>query len=786
MKQNIVAAVLAAVMACSMPLTVMGAETGSAAPWYAHGVKSLVRAGAIDAKADLTAKVTVNDFIRFAVTMLTYKHGVDPKKVAQEEGWIQEGELANPGDAIMRGEAARIIVRASGQDSEESSLIGYAEQAKSLGLLHGYRDGSLRADEALTIREAAVALDNVKQMHLDSIDDKGIAPIPVEDFMRSPDSLDYKLSSDGTYLTYMAPWENRANVFVKNMGGSGEPERVTSSKDRDIAAFFWKEDTILYAKDNGGDESFHIYSSSFNGAQEKDLTPYTGVRAGLVSLLVGIKDEILVILNKENKAVFDVYRLNIKTGALQLVAKNPGNVQKWLADRNGNIRMAIVLNGYVYEIVYRASDKEEFRPFLKLNEGAVHLLGFTQDNQSVLAVSSQGRDKAALVRFDLQANEQVLFEHPEVDIANALYDSRRGRLLYAAYVTDKKHLKFFDSEFEGLYRKLMAKLNVNESEIGISGYNQDMNKFIVNVSNDKTSGRHYYYDVTTEQLTELANPSPWLKPELMADMHPISYQSRDGLIIHGYLTLPKYKKPENLPLIVHPHGGPWSRDMWGFNSEVQLLANRGYAVLQVNFRASTGYGKRFQIAGNKQWGRDIQNDITDGVQWAIKQGIADPGRIGIYGFSFGGYAALAGIAFTPDLYAAAVDYAGVSNIFTLLKTVPPYWLAFRNILYELIGHPEQDKELLRAVSPIFHVDRIKTPLFVAQGANDPRVNQAESDQIVEALKKRGVDVQYMLKDNEGHGFNNEENRIEFYNAMIEFFDDHLRNKDASVKAAPLL
>ncbi|TDL57688.1 S9 family peptidase [Paenibacillus dendritiformis] len=775
MKKRIVAAVLAAVMACSMPMTVMGAKKSSTSPWYAHGVNSLVTAGAVDAKADLTAKVTANDFIRYAVTVLTYKHGADPIKVAQEEGWIREGDLASPDDAITRGEAARILVRAFGQDSGESSLTGYAEQAKSLGLLHGYRDGSLRADEAVTLREAAAALNNVKKLRVASNGDKGVAPIPVEDFMRNPGSLAYQISSDGNYLTFMAPWENRANVFVKNMGGSGEPERVTSSKDRDIAGFFWKGDTLLYVKDNGGDENFHLYSSSFNGAQEKDLTPYSGVQAGLVSLMSGVKDEILVTLNKENKTVFDVYKLNIKTGALQLVAKNPGNVQGWLADRNGNIRMAVVSDGVVGEIMYRDSDKEEFRSFLKLNAGdEVNLLGFTQDNQSVLAVSNQGRDKAALVRFDLQANEKVLFAHPEVDIANALYDSKRDRLLYAAYVTDKAHLHFFDSEFEGLYRKLTAKLKVSESEIGINDYNQDMNKFIVSVSNDKTYGRYYYYDSTTDQLTELANLSPWLKPELMADMHPISYKSRDGLTIHGYLTLPKNKKPENLPLIVNPHGGPWARDMWGFNPEVQLLANRGYAVLQVNFRSSTGYGKEFLNAGNKQWGRNIQNDITDGVQWAIKQGIADPDRIGIYGASFGGYATLAGITFTPDLYAAAVDYVGVSNIFTLLETLPPYWETFRNMFYERVGHPEQDKELLKAVSPVFHVDRIKTPLFVAQGANDPRVNQAESDQIVEALKKRGVDVQYMLKDNEGHGFNNEENRIEFYNAMIKFLDDHLK------------
>ncbi len=275
---------------------------------------------------------------------------------------------------------------------------------------------------------------------------------------------------------------------------------------------------------------------------------------------------------------------------------------------------------------------------------------------------------------------------------------------------------------------------MHESELGINDYNKEMTKFIVSVSSDTVYGKYYYYDSTTDELTELATLSPWLNPNELAEMHPISYKSRDGLTINGYLTLPKNKEVKDLPLIVNPHGGPWARDMWGgFNPEVQLLANRGYAVLQVNFRSSTGYGKEFLQAGNKQWGGlKIQDDITDGVQWAIDQGIADPDRIGIYGASFGGYATLAGITYTPDLYAAAVDYVGVSNIFTLLNTIPPYWETMRNMFYERVGHPEKDKELLTAVSPVFHADKIKTPLFVAQGANDPRVNKAESDQIVEA------------------------------------------------------
>jgi len=259
----------------------------------------------------------------------------------------------------------------------------------------------------------------------------------------------------------------------------------------------------------------------------------------------------------------------------------------------------------------------------------------------------------------------------------------------------------------------------------------------------------------------------------MAGMKPVQYKSRDGLTIHGYLTLPKGTAPKNLPVVVNPHGGPWTRDNWGFNPEVQFLANRGYAVLQVNFRGSTGYGRKFWESSFKKWGREMQDDITDGVKWLIKKGIADPKRVGIYGGSYGGYAVLAGLAFTPDVYACGVDYVGVANLFTFMNAIPPYWELMRKMIYEMVGDPEKDKELMKAASPVYHVDKIKAPLFIAQGANDPRVNKGESDQMVEALKKRGIEVPYMVKDNEGHGFHNEENRFDFYRAMEKFLAKHL-------------
>ncbi|WP_107949340.1 alpha/beta hydrolase family protein [Lysinibacillus parviboronicapiens] len=713
--------------------------------------------------------LSAKDFLGLTVTALTFQHGSETMRQQIIDKWVKGEELKDLSVHIKRDEAARILVRALNKEEKETTLAEYQEKANKLGLFNG-----LSNSETISKQDAVKILNNAKNVK-NGVSNEGVKEISVEDFMKNPGSFGYSLSPDGNYLTYSAAWENRSNVFVKKMNDDSEPVRVSSSTDRDIAGSFWKDDNLLYLKDKGGDENFHIYSTSFNGNEEKDLTPYPNVTVGLLSGLQGVKDEILIMMNKEDATVFDVYKLNVKTGETKHVAKNPGNIASWLADRDGNIRIAVASDGVEGTVLYRETEKDEFKPFIEMAAGdEVTPLAFSKDNKHIYATTNKGRDKVEFVKYDLEGKEEVIMSNAEVDVAGVLYSAEQDKLLYGAYLTDKTHYQFFDKDFEELFRKLQTKLGVEESELGINDYNKEMTKFIVSVSSDTVYGKYYYYDSTTDELTELTTLSPWLNPEELAQMHPISYKSRDGLTINGYLTLPKNKDAKNLPLIVNPHGGPWARDMWGFNPEVQLLANRGYAVLQVNFRSSTGYGKEFLEAGNKQWGLKIQDDITDGVQWAIDQGIADPERIGIYGASFGGYATLAGITKTPDLYAAAVDYVGVSNIFTLLDTIPPYWETMRNMFYERVGHPEKDKELLTAASPVFHVDKIKTPLFVAQGANDPRVNQAESDQIVKALRDRGVDVEYMLKENEGHGFQNEENRIEFYNAMLKFLDSHLK------------
>ena len=598
--------------------------------------------------------------------------------------------------------------------------------------------------------------------------------IPLRDFFRNPEQTGHQLSEDGKYLGWMAPYERRLNVFVRPLAG-GEPVRVTSETARSIAGYTFKGNRVIYAKDFGGDENFHVVSVDFKGGDLKDLTPGDKLRANVVDILYDDPDHLILSHNRRDPKVFDVFRVNVKTGEEKLIAQNPGNITGWETDHAGKLRAATTTDGVNTSLLYREKEEDPFKPILTTSfKETVNPAFFTFDNKKMYVRSNRGRDKIGIFLFDpATAKEgEMLFEHPDVDVTGLTFSRKRKVLTTISYTTWKRQRKFLDAETEAIFKDLEAKLPGYEVNIVSTNRNED--KFIVATFGDKSRGQRYLYDKATKKLELLADVSPWLPASELADMKPIQYKSRDGLTIHGYLTLPKGVPAKNLPVVVNVHGGPWARDAWGFNPEVQFLANRGYAVFQTNFRGSTGYGRKFWEASFKQWGRAMQDDITDGVQWLIKEGIADPKRVAIYGGSYGGYAVLSGITTTPDLYAAAVDYVGVANLLTFMKTIPPYWKPYLEMFQEMVGDMEKDKALLEAASPVNHADKIKTPLFIAQGAKDPRVNKAESDQMVEALKKRGVTVQYMVKDNEGHGFSNEENRFDFYEAMEKFLSEHIK------------
>ena len=601
--------------------------------------------------------------------------------------------------------------------------------------------------------------------------------IPLRDFFRNPELSSLELSPDGKQVAFLAPVERRLNLFVQEVNGE-KPRQVTDVRDRDIGGYFWKNaNTLIYLKDDGGDENYHLYAVDIVSGQTRDLTPFPGVRSGIVDDLEDIEDEVLIDMNQRRLDVFDVYRLNVKTGEMTLVAENPGNYIGYLTDHAGKVRVALAKDAEQNRniLLYRDTEQQEFRPIITTGfKDQVSPYFFSADNRHLYATSNIGRDRKALVLIDPATGKEIqtMFAHPEVDVGGAGWSRLRKVLTSVGYTTDKSHRHFFDDKIRKIYATLEKQLP--GYEVALTSIDKAEEQFVVRTYSDKSRGAYYLFNAKTGALKKWRDLSPWLNERDMADMRPISFKSRDGLTIHGYLTLPKGKEARNLPVVVNPHGGPWVRDTWGFNSEVQLLANRGFAVLQMNYRGSTGYGRAFWEAGFKQWGRKMQDDITDGVEWLIKQGIADPKRVAIYGGSYGGYAVLAGLAFTPEVYACGIDYVGVSNIFTLMKTIPPYWKPLMAEFYEKVGHPEKDEELLRSVSPVFHADKIKVPLFIAQGARDPRVNKAESDQMVAALAARGVKVEYMVKDNEGHGFRNEENRFEFYEAMEKFLQGCLQ------------
>ncbi|MBL7924509.1 MAG: S9 family peptidase [Bacteroidia bacterium] len=603
----------------------------------------------------------------------------------------------------------------------------------------------------------------------------------VQDFFRNAEKTRFQISPDGDMLSYLAPWNKRMNIHVRKIGAADETAiRITSLSDRDINGYFWKNNgSLIYIRDFGGDENFHLFLATTDGKTEKDLTPFKGVRVTITDALEDFPDEVLVEMNKDNPEVFDVYRLNIKTGDLKMVAKNPGNISGWVTDHKGAIRAATTTDGVETSLMVREKESDEFKTLLSTSfRETVQPLFFSFDNKNLYVSTNLGRDKQAIVLLNTETGkeENVIYEHKEVDVSDLGFSRKRKVLTTVGIETDKYDYHFLDEETGKMYARLKAELK--GYRVALTSHNRNEDKYLVRTYSDRSLGAYYYYDKTTDKLSKLHDISPWIVEDDMCEMQPIAYTARDGKTINGYLTIPRgLKEGRNLPVVINPHGGPWARDSWGWNPEVQFLANKGYAVLQMNFRGSTGYGREFWESSFKQWGQAMQNDITDGVEWLIKTGIADRKRIAIYGASYGGYATLAGITYTPDLYACGVDYVGVSNLFTFMNTIPPYWKPYLQMMYTMVGDPSDpaDSAMMRKYSPVYNVDNIKCPLFIAQGAKDPRVNKNESDQMVEALKKKNVTVKYMVKDNEGHGFRNEENKFEFYSAMENFLSEHIGN-----------
>ncbi|MGB5359523.1 MAG: S9 family peptidase, partial [Eudoraea sp.] len=521
----------------------------------------------------------------------------------------------------------------------------------------------------------------------------------------------------------------------------------------------------------------------------KDLTPFEGVRAQFSDLLKDDKDHIIVQMNKNNPQVFEPYKVNVVNGELNQLYSNedPSNpISGYNFDKEGNLKAFTRIRDGVEQDIYYATEEGKFELFKSLNwKDAFGILQFnyaTPNPHDAYMVTNLESDKSEIVLYDLKEDKQIkkIFSNDKYDVSDMATSRKRNwELDYFQYEGEKQVIVPVSDYFKKLHTKFEKQFK--GKQYNIADFTDDENSYLIFVASDKLYGVYYSYDVIKDEFKELYNLMPQLKEEDMAEMRPITFKSRDGITLHGYITLPKAAlSGQKVPVIVNPHGGPQGvRDSWGFNPEAQLFASRGYATLQVNFRISGGYGKEFLESGFKQIGRKAMDDVEDGLQYVIDEGWVDKNKAAIYGGSHGGYAVLRGLTKTPDLYACGVDYVGVSNLFTFMQTIPPYWKPYLKIIKEIWYDEDiaEEKVIMEEVSPVYQIDRIKKPLFVVQGANDPRVNIDESDQIVSALRAKGYDVPYMVKYDEGHGYAKEENSIALYKSMMGFYATHLGKKE---------
>jgi dipeptidyl aminopeptidase/acylaminoacyl peptidase len=615
------------------------------------------------------------------------------------------------------------------------------------------------------------------------------ALIDREVFFGNPEYAGAQISPDGKYISFIKPFKDVRNVWVKGVNEPFSAARpLTNETKRPISGYFWSRDGkyILFTKDKDGDENFNVYAVNpteavASGAEvptAKNLTDAKGIRAFIYSVPRSEPDYIYVGINERDKSWHDLYKVQISTGTKTLLRENKDRLTGWVFDNKDQLRLAtrstdagdteiLRVDGDKFTRIYTCGIFENCSP-----------IRFNKDDKRFYMVSDKGdtRNFQQLVLFDPDSmKEDFVEEDPlkRVDFGGANFSEVTKELIATTYEDDRERIYWKDKGYEADYKWLQSKLP--NKEIGLGSSNKDETLFIVSAYSDTEPGETYLFDRKAKKLTLQYKVREKLPREALAPMKAIRYKSSDGLEIPAYLTLPKGVEGKNLPLLVVPHGGPWGRDSWGYNAFAQFFANRGYAVLQPNFRASTGYGKKYLDAGNLQWGDKMQDDITWGVKYLIDQGIADPKKVGIMGGSYGGYATLAGVTFTPDLYAAAVAYVAPSNLSTLLKSIPPYWEAGRQIFYKRMGDPNtpEGKAQLDRQSPLFSVNKIKTPLMVVQGANDPRVNKREADQIVIALRERNYPVEYLLADDEGHGFARPVNNMALFAEAEKFLAKYL-------------
>lgn len=609
--------------------------------------------------------------------------------------------------------------------------------------------------------------------------------IPRDVFFGDPDRVLPQISPDGTRLSYLAPVDGVLNVWVAPIDDLAQARPVTSDRTRPVRRHSWAHTSqhVLYAQDAGGDENWHVFSVDLASGKVTDLTPMPKVAARIEALSARHPDHVLIGMNDRDPAMHDLYKIDIRTGERVLVQQNPG-MARFYADDDFRVRLAARMtpDGGT-ELLAPAAGKQKWKPFLTIpfaDSMTTDLIGFGKDGKTAYLQDSRGRNTGALYELDLASKEKrLLAEHAQADSGALILHPTDKTPLAASFDYMRREWKAIDPAFQA---DLDALARVSEGELELMSATDDGRKWIVAFLGDAQPVRYYLWDRDQQAARFLFVNRPALEGQPLAQMHPLLIQARDGLSLVSYLSLPRDSDPDGdarpdrpLPMVLLVHGGPWGRDGWGYDPEHQLLANRGYAVLSVNFRGSTGFGKQFVNAGNGQWGLAMHDDLIDAVQWAVQAGIADAARVGIMGGSYGGYATLAGLAFTPEVFACGVDIVGPSSIVTLLEAIPPYWQPLVDMFKTRVGDwtTEQGRARLLDRSPLTHANAMVKPLLIAQGANDPRVKQAESEQIVQALTGRAVPITYVLFPDEGHGFARPQNRLAFMAVTEAFLAAHL-------------
>lgn len=608
--------------------------------------------------------------------------------------------------------------------------------------------------------------------------DDAVALVPRKILFGNPAKTSLSISYDGKYMSYLAPNNNNVlNVWIRSVG-QNDDRMVTSDNDRGVRIYSWRPDNkhLIYMQDTSGDENWHIFQTDIETGETKDLTPYTGSLFYVQSIDHKYPDEILVGGNKRDAHLMDIYRLNLNDGTLAEYTVNPGDVAGFGTDNDLKIRTAHVVSpdGGV-ELRVRKNDTAPWETLLRWgpDESGGGAAGFTPDGNGIYLISSVGANAARLLELSLLGGEpRVIAEDGKYDVSQLLKHPIKNQIQAVGFTRERSEWTVLDESLKDDFAFLEQNCRGCFYFLGRS---LDDNRWIICDVVDNGSIRYLLFDRKSQSLELIDLAQAELENYTLANMKPIIFDARDGLKIHGYLTMPPQaeqceKKP---PLVLLVHGGPWGRDVWGFDAEAQWLANRGYAVLQINFRGSTGYGKDFYNAGDRQWGAKMHDDLIDGKRWAIAQDLVAPEKVAIFGTSYGGYATLVGMTFTPDEFVCGVDVVGPSNLFSLLSTVPPYWEPEKARFNKRVGNVDTERDFLESRSPLFKADQIKAPLLIAQGANDPRVKQAESDQIVESMRKNGQEVEYLLFEDEGHGFAKPENRIRFYTAAEKFLAKYL-------------